>query len=104
MQICDIFGHQGLQNASVIRVYYQTRSIDHKNIMMLNNQTAEAVITTNLLRDIFLRHLVHPHLFFISSLSIHFLSKHLKGWLGPCVSDVTFFGSMEVGWGSVLVT
>ena len=32
------------------------------------------------------------------------ISKHLKGQLGPRVSDVTFFGPKEVGWGPVLVT
>ena len=31
-------------------------------------------------------------------------SKHLKGRLGPRVSDVTFFGPKEVDWGPVLVT
>ena len=31
-------------------------------------------------------------------------SKHLKGRLGPRVSDGHVFGSMEVGWGPVLLT
>ena len=30
--------------------------------------------------------------------------KHLKGRLGPRVSNVTFFAPKEVGWGPVLVT
>ena len=31
-------------------------------------------------------------------------SKHLKGQLGPRFRHVMFFGSNEVGWGSVFVT
>ena len=56
MQICDIFGHKGLQNASVKEYFDQNRSIDQKNIMKHENQAAEAVITTNSQRDIFLGH------------------------------------------------
>ena len=44
MQICVIFGHQGLPNTG-ISIPYQ-RSTDHENILHLN-QAAEAVITTN---------------------------------------------------------
>ena len=43
-----------------------------------------------------------PYLIFVTNATT--ISKHLKGRLAPRVSDVTFFGPKEVGWGPVLVT